>query len=137
MTQPLPPAVSTVLRRVPSGAISFGGRSATPCDSRVRARSTGSPPAPTSWIAVDHLAIAAAYARRSLQESHPGLRAAAIALNGDITLKVAGIVREHRLVCLRATQKPAYRPVLAAESTIRQQIAGDQFGGFVERHPHN
>ncbi len=58
------PAINTVLKSLPSGAIAFGGRSATPCDSSVRAKSTGSPPAPTSWIAVDHGATTAAYARR-------------------------------------------------------------------------
>src|SRR4051812_8814119 len=45
-----PSAGSTVSSREPSGAMTFGGRSATPCERSVRARSTGSPPAPRNSI---------------------------------------------------------------------------------------
>src|SRR5690242_19403635 len=45
-----PSTSSTVSSREPSGAMTFGGRSATPCERSVRARSTGSPPAPRSSI---------------------------------------------------------------------------------------
>src|SRR4051794_3043704 len=47
-TQALPPAGSTVSNTDPSCATVLGGSSATPCDSSVRAKPTGSPPAPRS-----------------------------------------------------------------------------------------
>src|SRR5581483_116452 len=40
----------TVSRREPSGAMTLGSRSATPCERSVRRKSTGSPPAPRSSI---------------------------------------------------------------------------------------
>ena len=50
-TDPRPPAGRQHgVEREPSRAMTFGGRSATPCESSVRARSTGSPPAPRSSI---------------------------------------------------------------------------------------
>ena len=48
-THARPRAGSTVSSDEPSCAIEFGGRSATPCESTVRAKSTGSPPPPSSF----------------------------------------------------------------------------------------
>src|SRR3954454_23268442 len=44
----VPPASNTVSSELPSRATTFGSRSATPCESSVLAKSTGSPPPPRS-----------------------------------------------------------------------------------------
>src|SRR5262245_41352145 len=62
-THAWPFADSTVSSEEPSSAMTFGSRSATPCESSVRAKSTGSPPAPRSSIRaasvtpVDHTGV--------------------------------------------------------------------------------
>src|SRR5436853_1014747 len=48
------PSSSVTLSDGPAGSTSIGGSSTSPCEWIVRARSTGSPPAPTSGISVLH-----------------------------------------------------------------------------------
>ncbi len=76
----------------------------------------------------------ATFARHRLV--YRGHHAAAIALNGDITLEVvAGIVMNTAWYAAVQPTNPRTGPRWQAASTIPQRIAGDQFGGFVERHP--